>query len=318
MSRRHMVVQLTLGLTLILAGLLVLSAIPSSLPGADADAGGVSKSSSEPSLSYVALGDSFTAGPGLLDQASPSGCKRSSENYPAQVAAALGAQLRDVSCGGADHRDLMIGQRLRDGSRVAPQLAALDRRTDLVTLGLGANEFGLFAQVFGRCDQAAEASTSPHPCRDRFTRRVGRDGQEVDTKLRDAHEVLTTTRTALRQVRDRAPSARLLVVGYPRIVPAAGDGCLPLPFTPADVAWLRAVWEQVNLSLRRAARAEGAEYVDPDPGSQAHGPCAAQPWVNGARPAPGSGARFHPTPAGMTAMAELVLEQARRPAPDPS
>lgn len=243
-------------------------------------------------IEYVALGDSYTAGPGLPAQHDqPAACRRSSRNYPARVAAALDARLIDVSCGGARTRDLVRSQRLSDGSRTRPQLEVVDRRTDLVTLGVGANEFGIFARIFGRC---ARASARGRSCGDRAGLR------------KDARSVERTTGRAVREIRDRAPGARIIVVGYPRML-APSRVCNQVPFTVADNRRLRAVWARVSTSLRRAARKTGAEYVDPYPASNAHHACSRRPWVNGTRPDPKRGTAFHPTPRGMAGMSRLVL-----------
>ena len=55
---------------------------------------------------YVAMGDSYTAAP-LVPDRHGDGCLRSSHNYPALVAAALPAELVDVSCSGADSTSLV-------------------------------------------------------------------------------------------------------------------------------------------------------------------------------------------------------------------
>src|SRR3712207_4453858 len=56
---------------------------------------------------YVALGDSYSAASGVLppDPTAPPQCLRSTSNYPHVIAAATGAQLTDVTCGGADTGD---------------------------------------------------------------------------------------------------------------------------------------------------------------------------------------------------------------------
>ena len=58
--------------------------------------------------SYVALGDSYTSGPLIPDQTgNPAGCLRSTHDYPALVAAALGAaSFSNVSCAGATTADM--------------------------------------------------------------------------------------------------------------------------------------------------------------------------------------------------------------------
>src|SRR3954471_4281611 len=52
---------------------------------------------------YVALGDSYAAGPLILDQVSPLGCLRSNHNYASLIAPTLGlAKFKDVTCSGAE------------------------------------------------------------------------------------------------------------------------------------------------------------------------------------------------------------------------
>ena len=90
--------------------------------------------------SYVALGDSYTAGPGVPDRTgTPAGCDRSDRNYPSLVARELGigsADFRDMSCSGATIADLSAAQSTDDGDNPA-QLSALSGTTRLVTLGIG-------------------------------------------------------------------------------------------------------------------------------------------------------------------------------------
>ena len=52
---------------------------------------------------YVALGDSYAAGPLVpIPTGEPAGCLRSNQNYPSVVARELGvADFHDVSCSGA-------------------------------------------------------------------------------------------------------------------------------------------------------------------------------------------------------------------------
>ena len=53
-----------------------------------------------------------------------------------------------------------------------------------------------------------------------------------------------------------SPSARVLVVGYPAIVPNSGDGCWPVvPFAYGDVPYLRGVELELNAMLAGGGRA---------------------------------------------------------------
>ena len=58
------------------------------------------------SARYVALGDSYTAGPLIPNQTlEPLGCLRSDHNYPSLISANLKEPVKDVSCSGADTKD---------------------------------------------------------------------------------------------------------------------------------------------------------------------------------------------------------------------
>ena len=75
-------------------------------------------------------------------------------------------------------------------------------------------------------------------------------------------------------IRERAPAARILVVGYPVILPAAGPGCWPLmPIAVGDVAWLRTVQGRLNAMLAEQAAAAGATFVDTYTSSVGHDVC---------------------------------------------
>jgi hypothetical protein len=66
----------------------------------------------------------------------------------------------------------------------------------------------------------------------------------------------------LQAIESRAPDARVLVVGYPDILPVTGHGCWPLvPFAFGDVPYLRGIEVDLNQMLARTAAANGATFV---------------------------------------------------------
>ena len=119
----------------------------------------------------------------------------------------------------------------------------------------------------------------------------------------------TATRVAdlIREVRQRAPKAKVLVIGYPQIV-SADDACAELPLARGDYAYA----EQVNLALtemlRKAASASGATYVDVWAASQGHDICSDDPWINGAVDDEKEAARYHPFANEQAAVADLVVK----------
>lgn len=214
-------------------------------------------------LRYVAMGDSYSAASGVLppDPTAPLQCLRSVRNYPHVLASAIGAQLTDVTCGGADTGDYREPQH----PGVAPQLAALSRDTELVTMTIGGNDSGVFIDAIVQCGLAG-VSTLGHgsPCADRY-------GSSFEDTVR------TTTYPALvqalRDVRQAVPRARVAILGYPWIVPAGG-GCFDkLPLAAGDIPYLRSLQATLNDAIARAARQTGVTYVDLSQVSEGHDAC---------------------------------------------
>lgn len=283
------------------------AAVGLALTGVVAAPGGVAGGQPAPAGTgdpgYVALGDSFTAGPLIPNQRTdPLGCLRSDRNYPHLVAAALApASFRDVSCSGADTGDMTAPQGVTPGPN-PPQFDALSPATTLVTLGIGGNDIG-FSGIIRDCVTLVPWAT---PCRDRYTA-GGTD--ELSARIARTAPLVAAT---LDGIRDRSPQTRVLVVGYPAIVPDAGQGCWPtVPIGWGDVGYLRAKHRELNAMLAAQATAAGASYVDaytPSVGRDACAPLTrrwVEPLVPGTAAAP-----FHPNARGMEGMAAAVLATA--------
>jgi lysophospholipase L1-like esterase len=251
---------------------------------------------------YVAIGDSFVSGPGIAttDPEQP-GCLRSLSNYPHLVAAASSLQLTDVSCGGEDTEMLRDGRTLDDGTVVEPQLASIGRDTTLVTVGIGANDGAATAGLYTYC--LLPASADDAQCRT-FTRSYMPD-------------VLKATRkkvvSVLDEVHERAPDAKVYLVGYLRIVPDEGAvSCAGLSLSAARTAMVAGHERAINAMLVDAAKRAHVPFVDLYTASKGHDVCAGdQAWVNGLddSSATGNGAFLHPTAAGMQAAADAVRQR---------
>lgn len=250
---------------------------------------------------YVALGDSYTAAPFTGDQGSDDGCFRSNGNYPHLVAKEVGLALSDVSCSGATTDALDSRQVTFDGGRRPPQLKALAEDTDLVTVSIGANDFDLFGTLIHQCVALADQDPRGAPCTE--ADRV--DGESIAQSRVD--RIRTRVRTSLREITDRAPDARVLLVGYPQLAPAEGS-CEQLPIAEGDYPFARRLNEQVNRALADAARAAEAEFVDVFAATEGHDMCAADPWIAGTEPV-ADAAPFHPYPEEQQAVADLILER---------
>lgn len=215
------------------------------------------------SLRYVALGDSYSAASGNLppDLTAAPQCLRSTVNYPHVIAARIGAQLTDVTCGAAETSHYASAQY----PDVPPQLDALRPNTQLVTMTIGGNDSGVFIDAILDCGTAGLATLGQgSPCKDKY----GSSFQDTIT---------TTTYPALvhalRAVRAKSPNARVAILGYPWILPKTG-GCFPqMPVASGDVPYLRGIQATLNDAVRRAAAATGVSYLDFSVASEGHDAC---------------------------------------------
>jgi lysophospholipase L1-like esterase len=188
------------------------------------------------------------------------------------------------------------------GGANRPQLGALTGRTALVTLGIGGNDIG-FGEIITSC--AARSSTQPlgAACRD-FYHQGGRD-QLAERIARTAPKVAAV----LHEIDKRAPRAKVLVVGYPTILPDSGPGCYPVvPFSAGDVAYLRATEKALNAMLANQAARAGVTFVDTYRPSIGHDICQlpGTKWVEGLVPT-APAAPVHPNALGMRHSANQVL-----------
>src|SRR5204862_4120817 len=89
---------------------------------------------------YVALGDSYTAGPFIPLQIPPYGCLKSDHNYPHLALPQLPvASLRDPSCSGAETDDMTQAQNVDPDGPNPPQFNSLDADTRIASLAIGGN-----------------------------------------------------------------------------------------------------------------------------------------------------------------------------------
>jgi lysophospholipase L1-like esterase len=248
---------------------------------------------------YVALGDSYTSAPDVGAAAGgPPGCARSNDNYPHVVSSnLLPKEFVDVSCSGATTANLTSAQVTKNGTN-PPQLDAVTQATTLVTIGIGGNDVG-FIQLAQQC-----VTASPHgsACHDRLT--AGGHDQLADR----VDAVGTRLGDALDTIHGKAPKARIVVVGYPTVLPD-GDGCWPtLPVGSVDVGYLRDTLAKLNSKLSDVARSHNAGYADTASSSKGHDLCTASGtrWVEGVVPT-SPAAPLHPNAKGEQEMAADVL-----------
>jgi lysophospholipase L1-like esterase len=227
---------------------------------------------------YVALGDSYAAGVGSGDYYPESGgCLRGPLSYPALAATQLGTGLAFTACSGA-----------RTAEVLEEQLWPLGESTAFVSVSVGGNDAG-FASVIARC-----ALPLPVVC-----------ARALAEARRFARRALPVRLDALfGAIGDRAPAARIAVVGYPRLF--GGGDCDPATFfSAAERTELNRAANLLDRIERAEAGAYGFAFVDPRRAFSGHALCDPDPWLKGlSNPLVES---FHPNPAGYRAFARLLL-----------
>ena len=239
---------------------------------------------------YVALGSSFAAGIGLGPRASgsPVHCLRTTAGYPALVAQRAGLRFVDMTCSGSTSGHILAGGQLMLG----PQLAAVGTQARLVTITTGGNDVDYIGDLMatsGSMGWLMSWLNGPvRPAADRPYDRVTANLTQI-----------------IRDVRIKAPNARIALVTYPAILPEQGN-CAATGVGDAQARISRDVAARLAAATRSAADEADALLIDMAALSKGHDVCSQSPWVNGAEPRHGTA--FHPNAAGSAAVATGVIE----------
>ena len=239
---------------------------------------------------YIALGSSFAAGIGLGQRVpdSPLQCFRTAGGYPTLVAKKTGMRLVDMSCSGSTTTHILSGGQLLLG----PQLAAIGPATKLVTITSGGNDVGYIGDLMVASGNMGRLGAWWHG-----------DIEHADARPYDV--VTDNLITVINSVRQKAPSAKILIINYPAIIPPNGS-CAALGVSKEQADISRDLAQQLALATKRAADEGGAQLVDIASASMGHDVCSKVPWVNGASVE--TGTAFHPNAAGAEATADAIAK----------
>jgi lysophospholipase L1-like esterase len=248
---------------------------------------------------YVALGDSDAAGAGI-DPISDIGCMRSKANYPSLVAKKMGYKsFEDATCAGAETIHLLRPQFTRSASN-DPQLDSVGSRTKLVTLTIGLNDQKVAYGLLGACVELPDGEVPPL-CRPVLEATQ----QAVDKQLAGA---AGRVKESLELIKEQAPNARIILVGYPRYFPDSGSCPDRIPMQEEMVPRTRDALADVNKRWKAVAERVGVDYVDTYALSKGHDVCSDDPWLNGSADDPGEAAALHPFAAFHRAAANAIVK----------
>jgi lysophospholipase L1-like esterase len=251
---------------------------------------------------YVALGDSFAAGPLILPQVELDPCFQSANDYAHLLARALRVStFHDVTCSSATTDNMTSPQpaSLPFDPAVPPQFDALTANTTLVTLTIGANDAGLVGLATG-C-----LNLLPPPLGTSCAATYTAGGVDKGAAAVDA--AIPKIAATLDAIHQRSPHARVVVTSYGDYM--TPGGCYPLqPIWPQDGAYLQGLVDRIGTETARLATTRPyvtyVDFIGPGAGHTACDP--GNNWVTGFVPVDGI-VPLHPTAQGEQAFAQLIL-----------
>lgn len=204
---------------------------------------------------YVALGDSYASGTGTRSYISDgTSCQRSTKAYPSLIAAARSYALNFRACSGARVADV-----------TNTQLSALTTATTYVTISVGGNDAG-FADVLTTCAQPGWMSN----CNGAINTAQAYINNTLPTQLSNLYAA----------IRARAPYAKVVVVGYPRIF--MGEDCNAFTwFSPDEEARLNQTADLLNSRTASVAASRGFTFANPTDAFLGHAVCDDVEYING-------------------------------------
>ncbi|MFF7341012.1 SGNH/GDSL hydrolase family protein [Streptomyces sp. NPDC008163] len=205
---------------------------------------------------YVALGDSYSSGEGAGDYTGDSGsCHRSPHAYPQLWATANSpSSFVFAACSGATTQDVINGQ-----------LGSLNSSTRLVSISIGGNDAG-FADAMQTCVlQGTDACVGA----------VNKAKSFATGQLPGRLDQVYT------QIHNRAPNARVVVLGYPHLYKIGGSCSFGISDTSRSA--INGAADTIDSVVSGRASAHGFAFGDVRGAFTNHEICSADWWLNSTR-----------------------------------
>jgi len=220
---------------------------------------------------YVAMGDSYSSGTGTRDYYDTT-CERSNFSYSKLIDQQIPGTTFLAACGGAktnhiDQSGQKEGYPRQIDARDPPGTGALvlDSGTDYATISIGGNDAG-FTDVLLACGEPSW---------------IG----DCDAAVNEAQAYIRDTLPAqldrvYNSIRGKSASARVTVVGYPRIF--NGEDCNAATFFSAsEMTRLNQTADLLADTTRARAQAHGFGFADSRGAFLGHAVCDDTEWLNG-------------------------------------
>lgn len=233
---------------------------------------GAATANAAASVDYVALGDSYSSGVGSGSYIGSSGdCKRSTLAYPSLWASAHSpASFSFTACSGA-----------RTGDVIANQLGPLNSSTDLVSISIGGNDAG-FSDVMTTCVLQSEST-----CLSRIATARSYVDTTLPGKLNSVYDA----------IKAKAPSAHVVVLGYPRFYKIGGSCVVGLSDKVRGA--INGAADYLNAATAKRAADHGFSFGDVAGTFTGHEICSGSAWLHSLNWL-NIGESYHPFAAGQS------------------
>ncbi|MCU1417156.1 MAG: hydrolase family protein [Schumannella sp.] len=164
----------------------------------------------------------------------------------------------------------------------------LDANTTLVTLSIGGNDMR-FAKIIGECwTGGQEIPGLPAACATGTLSGDTMNAQDAST-MRLTTQLNISLDHVLYQITKRAPNARVVLMGYPKLFETGGF-CVGM--APSNITWLNQVSTDLTQALhdavdRAVLAGKRVTFADPQPYFHLHNLCEPGSALNGLMPFPG-------------------------------
>ena len=264
-------------------------------------------------LAYVALGDSYSSGEGVLPyfpdtDTAVNRCHRSKNAYATQVDIPGGdLGLKFIACSGAKTENVLGTEGQYNERPQIEQLDVVGSAADMVTITIGGNDIGDIGGKDKGFGYIVEICLTHLNCAANDFRPFLRKGDSrslndvVSKRIQDLKADLDKT---YKGIKDKAQKAAIFVLGYPQIFPGAarwGPACGLLKglLTYPERRFLRQVTTDLNRAIGGEAAAQGVHFVPVEDYFATHELCAPtrQDWL---------GFNAHPNEEGQKQYANVL------------
>jgi lysophospholipase L1-like esterase len=193
----------------------------------------------------VGLGDSYSSG-GSSDTFPGRGeCWQSAGAYSLLAAKELGYRGKNYACSGA-----VTGDLTKSFKGQAAQISLIDADASWVVLTIGGNDIDILGTAAGSATQQSYATTM-------------------------LPKTQTSIENVLKAIEQKAPKAKVMLLSYPSFLPSSGS-C-----SNANTVGAAQLYKNLTATMKNAATATGASFLDVAPAFAGHDMCAADSWFAG-------------------------------------